>query len=138
MNNAATAQAARHPWRSVGAVLAGLIFIVVTHLGTDTIMHATGVFPPWFQPMADSLWWLALGYRIVLSVAGSYLTARLAPARPLAHALALGAIGSVLSLAGVAANWSAGPELGPKWYAIALVITALPSAWLGGKLYRTA
>jgi GNAT superfamily N-acetyltransferase len=41
MNNAATAKAARHPWRSVGAVLAGLIFIVVTHLGTDTIMNPT-------------------------------------------------------------------------------------------------
>jgi hypothetical protein len=69
---------------------------------------------------------------------GGYLTARLAPSHPLTHALILGVIGLVLGIAGVAASWNAGPELGPKWYAIALVITALPSAWLGGKLYRTA
>jgi len=27
-------------------------------------------------------------------------------------------------------------ELGPAWYPIALVITALPCAWLGGRLYK--
>jgi hypothetical protein len=134
MNNAATAKAERHPWRSVGAVLAGLIFIVVTHLGTDVVMHATGVFPPWFQPMADPLWVLALTYRAVLSVAGAYLTARLAPVRPLAHAFVLGCIGLVLSIMGVAANWNAGPEFGPKWFGIALAVIAIPCAWIGGKL----
>jgi hypothetical protein len=134
MNNQAATKPARHLWRSIGAVLAAFVFIVATHLGTDVVMHATGVFPPWFQPMADWLWWLALAYRVVYSVAGGYLTARLAPARPLAHALALGVVGLVLSIAGVAANWNAGPEFGPKWYGIALVVTALPTAWLGGKL----
>jgi len=27
-------------------------------------------------------------------------------------------------------------HLGPSWYPIALVITALPCAWLGGVLHR--
>jgi len=27
-------------------------------------------------------------------------------------------------------------ELGPKWYPIAIVVTALPCAWLGGVLFR--
>jgi hypothetical protein len=35
---------------------------------------------------------------------------------------------------GVVATWNKGPEFGPKWYPIALVITALPVTWLGGKL----
>jgi membrane-bound metal-dependent hydrolase YbcI (DUF457 family) len=130
-------QTPRRSWRSIGAVLAGLLFIFVTHLGTDAVMHATGVFPPWFQPMSDARWWLALAYRAVFSVAGGYLTARLAPTRPLAHALALGMVGVLSSVAGAAANWNAGPEFGPKWYAVALVLTALPCAWLGGKLVRT-
>jgi hypothetical protein len=134
MNNQPESKPTRRLWRSIGAVLAGLVAIVFTHLGTDAVMHATGVFPPWFQPMSDGLWWLALGYRTVYSIAGGYLTARLAPARPLRHALALGGIGLVLSIVGVAANWNAGPEFGPKWYGVALVITALPCAWLGGKL----
>lgn len=136
MNNQPETQATRRPLRSLGAVLAGFLFIVLTHLGTDVAMHATGVFPPWFQPMSDKLWGLALAYRIVLSIAGSYLTVRLAPARPMAHALALGVVGLVLSIVGAAANWNAGPEYGPKWFAIALVVTALPCAWVGGKLYQ--
>ena len=48
------------------------------------------------------------------------------------HALALGAIGFLVSLAGVIVT--AGMDLGPRWYPIALVVTALPGAWLGGRL----
>jgi hypothetical protein len=120
--------------RSIGAVLAGFIAVVVLSVGTDVVLHATGVYPPWFQPMANPLWVLALGYRIVYGIAGSYLTARLAPERPMAHALAGGLVGLALSIAGVAANWNAGPEYGPKWFAIAIVGIAIPCAWLGGKL----
>ena len=124
----------RHLLRSVSAVSAGLLFIIIISAVTDVVMHATGVFPPWFQPMADALWWLALGYRIVYGVSGGYLTARLAPDHPVRHALILGVIGLVLSLAGAVATWNAGPEYGPGWYASALVAIALPTAWLGGKL----
>jgi hypothetical protein len=40
--------------------------------------------------MGDALFLLATAYRIVYGVAGSYVTARLAPDRPMQHALALG------------------------------------------------
>lgn len=99
-------------------------------------MHATGVFPPVGQPMADGLFALALGYRTVLSAAGSYLTARLAPNRPMGHALVGGAIGLALSVAGAVATWNRGPEFGPHWYPVALAALALPAAWAGGRLYR--
>jgi hypothetical protein len=36
----------KNPLRSIGAVLAGLITIGVLSNGTDTILEATGVFPP--------------------------------------------------------------------------------------------
>jgi hypothetical protein len=29
------------------------------------------------------------------------------------------------------------PELGPLWYPVALAVTGLPAAWLGGVLYRS-
>lgn len=115
-------------------MLAGMLLIIILDTSLDVIMHATGIYPPWFQPMRTSLWLLALGYRIVDSIAGCYLTARLAPDRPLVHALVLGAIGVVFSTAGVIATWSKGPEFGPKWYPIALVFIALPCAWIGGTL----
>lgn len=124
--------------RSIGAVFAGLLIIFVLSLATDVVMHATGVFPPWFKPMADPLWVFALAYRSVYAVLGAYVTARLAPNQPMKHALLLGVIGVFLSVVGVASTWNAGPEYGPKWYAILLVASALPCAWLGGKLARKA
>jgi hypothetical protein len=35
----------------------------------------------------------------------------------------------------VGAVWSAGPELGPRWYPLALVATALPCVLAGGRLW---
>jgi len=120
--------------RSIGAVFAGLLFIVILSLLTDVVMHATGIYPPWFQPMAEGLWILALAYRIVYGILGGYLTAWMAPNRRVAHAVILGLIGELLSIIGVAMNWNKGPEFGPKWFSIALVLTALPCSWLGGVL----
>jgi hypothetical protein len=120
--------------RSIGAVLAGVLAVIILSLGTDVVLHATGIYPPWFQPMADGLWLLATAYRIVYGVAGGYIAARPAPDQPMAHALALGVVGLVISIAGVAANWNKGPEYGPKWFALALIAMAIPCAWVGGNL----
>jgi len=127
-------QPSRRILRRVGAVLAGLVFILTLDIGFDLLMHATGVFPPWFWPMPTKLWLLALTYRAIDSIGGSYIAALLAPDRPLLHALVLGAIGVLLSSIGTIATWSKGAEFGPKWYPIALVIIALPCAFIGGTL----
>jgi len=124
----------RHILRSIGAIVAGLVFIIILSTLADVLMHALGIFPPWFQYMPDSLFLIATAYRSVFSILGCYITARLAPNRPMLHALILGAIGVVLSIAGAAATWNKGREFGPKWYPIALVILSLPLAWLGGKI----
>jgi surface polysaccharide O-acyltransferase-like enzyme len=120
--------------RSIGAVLAGLLAIIILSTATDMALHATGVFPPSGQPMADALFLLATAYRIVYGVAGSYLAARLAPDRPMLHALALGVVGLTISTAGAVATWNAGSAFGPKWYPLAVIAIALPCAWAGGRL----
>jgi surface polysaccharide O-acyltransferase-like enzyme len=124
----------RNILRSAGAVVAGLLAVIVITTATDALLHATGIFPPWGQPMSDSLFLLAFAYRIVYGIVGGYITARLAPDKPVKHAVVLGAIGFVLSLAGAVATWNRGPEFGPKWYPLALIVIAIPTAWLGGKL----
>ena len=118
--------------KSIGAVFAGLIFIFVTHTGTDAVMHASGVFPPAGQPMYDTgLLLIASVYRGIYSVIGCYLAARLAPNRPMRHAVILGGIGVLLSTAGAIALW----DFGPAWYPLSLIALSLPYAWLGGKLF---
>lgn len=123
-----------NPWRSLGAFFAGLLAIFVLSLGTDQILHVLRVYPPWGQPMPEpGLNLLALSYRLVYGVAGSTLAAALAPRNPMRHALALGVVGLVLSTLGAYAAIKV-VKLGPAWYPIALVLTALPCAWLGGTL----
>jgi hypothetical protein len=123
--------------RSLGALFAGFVVVVAPSLGTDLALHATGIFPPLGQPMSDALFLLATVYRTVYAIAGSYVTARLAPNRPMQHALLGGAVGLVLATVGAVATWNRGPEFGPHWYPLALVATALPCAWAGGRLYVT-
>ena len=132
------APVSRRLGRSVGAVLAGFVTILVTHTGTDAVLHASGVFPAPGQVMSDALFALAFGYRFVFSVLGAYVTARLAPTRPMKHALVLGGIGSVLSLAGLIATYGRGPEFGPLWYPLLLLLVTLPCCWLGASLLARA
>jgi MFS-type transporter involved in bile tolerance (Atg22 family) len=122
--------------RSVGAILAGLIAVIVLSTATDAVLHSSGIFPPLGTPMSDLQFALALGYRSIFAIAGCYIAARLAPSRPMRHALILGAIGFVLSLIGTIATWNGGPEFARKWYPIALVVTSIPCGWLGGKIQQ--
>lgn len=121
--------------RSAAALLAGFIAVVGLSLGSDLAMHATGVFPPFGQPMSDALFQLALAYRTVYGILGSYIVARLAPHKPMAHALASGMVGLVISTVGAVVTWDKGPVFGPKWYPLALIVTSLPCAWAGAKLH---
>jgi hypothetical protein len=118
--------------RSIGALLAGFVAVVVLSLGTDFALHATGVFPALGQRMSDALFILATAYRTLYGVVGSYVTAQLAPDRPVGHALVGGLIGVALSTLGAVVTWN--KDLGPHWYPLALIVTAMPTAWLGGKL----
>jgi hypothetical protein len=124
----------RRIWRSVGAVFAGFLVIAVLDNGFDFILHSTGVYPPLGQTMADSLFLLALTYRTLDGILGTYVAGRLAPRRPLAHALTLGGIGVLLGSLGVLATLNGGPEFGPIWYPLALVAITVPSALIGGRL----
>src|SRR6187397_2122923 len=122
----------RNIGKSIWAVVAGVIAIIIATTLVDIVFHIAGIFPAPPEPLTDSLALLASSYRLVFGVAGGYLTAKLAPERPLRHAMILGYVGIVLGLVGVIATWNLG--LGPRWYPISLVVLAVPQCWLGGWL----
>jgi hypothetical protein len=124
----------RAPWRSVGALAAGFFVTAALSVGTDVVMHNIGVFPGWGRPMPDGLFAWATVYRVAFGILGGYVIARLAPHRPMAHVVWGGVIGTAIATAGAAATWNAGPAFGPHWYPVLLVLTALPSVWVGGRL----
>jgi hypothetical protein len=118
--------------KSLVAVAVGALVVIVGTTLIDGLLHAVDVFPPLNQPIDSRLALLATSYRIVIGVGGAWLTARLAPDRPMKHAMILGYVGAILGFVGVVSTWNLG--LGPRWYPIALVVLAIPQSWAGGKI----
>ncbi len=119
--------------KGIGAILAGMIFIVVTHSATDFVLESLGIFTPPNEGF-HTTWMVvtATVYRSVYTVGGGYITAALAPDPPMRYVLILGIIGTVLGILGAIATIPMG--IAPAWYPIALAVLALPCVWLGGKL----
>ena len=125
----------RNVWRSTVAVVAGVISVIVLSLGTDEMLQVAGVLPQPGEAMPEpGLNLLALGYRCAFNVVGAYITALLAPRRPLRHVQLFALIGFVLGTIGAIVTIPM--KLGPAWYPILLTLSALPCAWLGWLIYR--
>src|SRR5262245_38197899 len=120
--------------RSIWAVVAGVLFIIIVTTIVDQVLHAVNIYPPVGQPLTDTTALIASSYRLVISIAGAWLTAKLAPRDPMRHALILGVVGTILGGAGAAATWNSG--LGPRWYALSLAVLAIPQCLLGGWLFQ--
>src|SRR5438105_13011438 len=84
--------------KGFGAVLAGIVFIVVTHTVTDLVLESLGIFPPPKEGL-HIIWMVvaATVYRSVYIVAGGYITAALAPDPPMGYVMILGILGIALS-----------------------------------------
>lgn len=76
-------QRPRHLARSIGAILAGFVFVFTVSLGTDELLHIAGVFPPWGASMVgfEGALLLATVYRILFGIARQ-LSHSAAGARP--------------------------------------------------------
>lgn len=117
--------------KSIGAIFVGFLTVAILSIGTDYVLEKLGVTPPQDKEMyMPGLLAVALAYRSLYTIIAGYITANLAPTRPLKHAVILGIIGTVLGIIGVAAHW----DVPNKWYGILLAVTALPFTWLGGKI----
>lgn len=115
--------------RSILAVFAGVLTNIIVAVPIDALLHAVHVFPPPEQRLSNSLCALAFSYRFVAAILGGAVTARLAPQRPLKHALILGCVGVVMSTAGTIAMW----DVGPNWYPVMLIVISVPCSWLGAR-----
>jgi hypothetical protein len=117
--------------KSIGAIVAGFVLVVILSLITDSILQKAGIMKT--DPFVHNPVWLILMivvYRTVYNTLGCYVAARLAPHKPMKHALILGTIGMVLTIVGLIAMW----DVPPRWYPISLIILAMPAAWLGGRM----
>ncbi len=117
--------------KSIGAVIAGFAVLVILSMITDSVLQKTGIMKT--EPFEENPGWLIViivAYRTIFNTFGCYLTARLAPNKPMKHAIILGMIGVVLTILGLIAMW----DIPPRWYPISLIVLTLPAAWLGGRM----
>lgn len=117
--------------KSIRAVIAGFALLVILSIMMDSILEKIGVMKT--EPFNENPLWLIaiiILYRTIFNTLGCYLTARLAPNKPMKHAIILGIIGVVLTIVGLIAMW----DIPPRWYPISLIVLTLPAAWLGGKM----
>ena len=117
-------------FKSIGAVLAGMVVGAVLSVATDKALELSGLLKT--TPFDQNPAWLivlVIVYRCIYNAAGAYVAAKLAPQEPMKHAMVLGYIGLAVSIAGTIAMW----HVPPHWYPITLTILTLPSVWIGAK-----
>lgn len=123
--------------KSLGAVVAG--YVVIAVLTIVTISTLAVLFPASYQP--ENTGWVILNviYGCLFAAVGGYLTARLAPTRPLWHVLALGIFMALFSglTAWAVASAPADSEYArqPGWYYPALTLLAIPCVLMGYAVY---
>ena len=117
--------------RSILAIVTGFVVIAALSIGTDFALGAMGVYPRPPAPLTDTtLLVLSQVYVAVYAIFGCWLTAAMAPDRPMRHALILGALGLIFNLAAASAN----AARVPMWYVVAAIVLVMPYAWIGGWL----
>jgi len=119
--------------KSIGAVLTGFITIFILAVALDHFLEKAGLMQTETFNF-NSGWVIAVVVigRLLFNIAGPYITARLAPNRPLRHALILGMIGVVVNTMGGIMMW---PKT-PHWFPLILILLPLPCAWIAAKLVK--
>ena len=120
--------------RSIWAVVAGFFTVVILSSMGDLAAKSAGLIPTDGTNPSHGAFAIFTAYRLVFTVLGGWVTARMAPSKPMLHALILGAIGTAFAIAGAVAL--ASKHYGPAWYAWVLVLTGIPCTWLGAKFYK--
>jgi hypothetical protein len=118
--------------RSILAIVVGFLLIGALAFGADAVVRSAvpGAFDVAGRTDSVPLLLLSLAYVGIFATAGCYLTARLAPNRPMRHALILGLLGLILNVVGSVQMW----DSAPAWYHVVAIAMVMPYAWLGGWL----
>ncbi len=120
--------------RSVFAVVIGFLFIGVLAAGTGAALSAAGYLPANGGTLLETgPVLLEAAYVALFAIAGCWLAARLAPNRPMRHALILGLLGLAFNIVGAVATWGQRPD----WAMALNLALVMPYAWIGGRLRET-
>lgn len=118
--------------RSILAVVSGFLFIALLSIATDFAIQAA--MPDLFKPDGSTtsmpVLILTIGYVGLYATVGCYMAARMAPGRPMRHALVLGVLGLAFNVIGSWFRWN----MAPVWYHVVSLSLVMFWAWIGGRM----
>ena len=122
--------------KSIGAVLAGFITFSILSGVASAILVSIGVYPNGKLPLHGSLLVIIgiLGGQAIFNMVSCFVTAKLAPFKPMRHVLIFGTLGALLNLLTALGMMK---DAASFWFFLALAVLSLSVAWLSGKLYTT-
>lgn len=120
-------------FKSIGVIVLGFMVSALLSILTDYLLESIGVLSSPNEGLFIT-WMIVvvLFYRGVYTAVSGYIVARLAPSRPMLHAMILGIIGVAIVLIAIQ-----NPEFktkAPLWFGYALAAITLPCMWLGVKI----
>jgi hypothetical protein len=119
--------------KSIGVLLLAFVVNGLLSVVTDFLLESTGVLPDPSKGLFET--WaiiLVLFYRAVYTVFTGFIIAKLAPSKPVLHALILGLIGTVVTILAVSSPTFAGKA--PLWFGYTLAAITIPAMILGVKI----
>lgn len=119
--------------RSILAIVAGFVLTGALNMGTNTLLSrvAPDLVPPPGTPNTNTAALLLVcAYVALFGILGCYVTARLAPSRPLLHALVMGGIALAMSIPVTISVWNDTPA----WFNVYNLLAVMPYAYLGGRI----
>ena len=123
-------------FKSIGVIIVGFMVSALLSIVTDFLLESIGVLPDPSKGLFDTgMIILVLFYRGIYNIVSGFLVAKLAPGKPMLHAMILGAIGTILTVLATFAPSFA--EKAPLWFGYTLAAITIPTLWSGVRILQS-
>lgn len=119
--------------RSILAIVGGFVLAGALNVGTNTVLSRVvpEMVPPPGTPNTNTEALVVIcAYVALYGILGCYVTARLAPSRPLLHTLIVGGLALAMSIPATIAVWNGTPA----WFNVYNLLAVMPYAYIGGRI----
>lgn len=119
-------------FKSIVAIVAGFVLTGALNVGTNAALAkaAPGLIPTGAPVTDPAALILVCAYVAAFGILGCWVTARLAPSRPLFHALVMGGLALAMSIPMTIAAWNDTPA----WFNVYNLLAVMPYAYIGGRI----